>query len=75
VSFSIQIEKQPSDIKETQEEAIKSTSELKENEEAAKGINEDTLEAVSLNLSLETKAVKTKLECKTRMSSLTQKQK
>jgi hypothetical protein len=61
VSFSIQIEKQPSDIKENQEEAIKPTSELKENEEAAKGISEDTLEAVPLNLSLETKAVKTQI--------------
>jgi hypothetical protein len=61
VSFSIQIEKQPRDIKETQEEAIKPTSELKENEEASKGISEDTLEAVPLNLSLETKAVKTQI--------------
>jgi hypothetical protein len=61
VSFSIQIEKQPSDIKETQEEAIKPTSELKENEEAAKGISEYSLEAVPLNLSLETKAAKTQI--------------
>jgi hypothetical protein len=58
----IQVEKQPIDEKETKEGAAKLSLQQKENEDAAKGIIEEMLEAVPLNLSLAASGGKTQIK-------------